>query len=202
MERLTKPKMFLSQKDQMNFDYNLFRDALAEKESTDNYQAVNEGNYLGRYQLGAPALIEAGFVKPGTKNKGLNSPKNWIVGSKKEFLNTPELQEKAMLAYTQKNFGYAQKLGLINQETTPEEQAAILAGTHLVGARGFKKALAGADVRDANGVKPQQYYSFMLDRFKQTTPKAFPDMGYEQQMADNNDLFQNSLRNMMLGGAP
>lgn len=201
MERLTKPKMFLSQKDQMNFDYTLFRDALAEKESTDNYQAVNTGNYLGRYQLGAPALIEAGFVKPGTKNKGLNNAKNWIVGSKKEFLNTPELQEKAMLTYTQKNFGYAQKLGLINQETTPEEQAAILAGTHLVGARGFKKALAGADVRDANGVKPQQYYSFMLDRFKQTSPKA-PPMPYEAASLEDEDIFQNSLRNMMLGGAP
>lgn len=186
----------------MDFDYSLFSNSLAQKESSDNYLAVNKGNYLGRYQLGAPALIEAGFVKPGTTNRGLNSPKNWIVGSKKEFLNTPELQDKAMLNYTQKNFGYAQKMGLFNEDTPPEQKAALLAGAHLVGVRGFKKALGGADVKDANGIKPQQYYDFMLEQFKKASPRALPDMGYEQQMAQNEDLFQNSLRNMMLGGAP
>ena len=186
----------------MNFDYDIFRNALAEKESSDNYEAVNKGNYLGRYQLGAKALSEVGFVKPGTTHRGLNNPKNWIVGDKNEFLKSPDLQEKAMLAYTQKNFGYAQKYGLIGQDTPPEEAAAILAGTHLVGAKGMQKALGGADIKDANNIRPQQYYDFMLNRFRQASPRALPDMSYEQQMAQNEDIFKNSLQSMMLGGAP
>lgn len=186
----------------MNFDYDIFRNALAEKESSDNYEAVNKGNYLGRYQLGSKALQEAGFVKPGTTHKGLNNPKNWIVGSKNEFLKTPELQEKAMLAYTMKNYNYAQKMGLLGDDTPEHEIAGLLAGSHLVGVKGMKKALGGVDVKDANNIRPQQYYDFMLNRFRQNAPKAPMDMGYEQQMAMNEDLFQNSLRNMMLGGAP
>jgi hypothetical protein len=66
----------------------------------------------------------------------------------------------------------------------------------------MKKALMGMDVKDANNVRPQQYYDYMLGRFRQNAPKAPMDMSYEQQMAMNEDLFQNSLKNMMLGGTP
>jgi hypothetical protein len=147
-------------------------------------------------------LSELGFVKPGTTHKGLNNPKNWIVGDKNEFLKSPDLQEKAMLAYTQKNYGYAQKYGLINSDTSPEEEAAILAGTHLVGAKGMQKALAGADVKDANNIRPQQYYDYMLSKFQRIPRSPEVNLPYEQQMAQNEDIFQNSLRSMMLGGAP
>ena len=37
--------------------------------------------------MGAAALIEAGLVKPGTKNAGLDNPNNWLNGlSKSKFL--------------------------------------------------------------------------------------------------------------------
>ncbi|WP_425409006.1 hypothetical protein [Hyphococcus sp.] len=41
--------------------YDDFFDALGLRESSDNYQAVNSAGFLGRYQLGEPALIDVGI---------------------------------------------------------------------------------------------------------------------------------------------
>ena len=44
-----------------NGNYKAFLDALGMRESSNNYQAVNEFGYLGRYQMGALALEDIGF---------------------------------------------------------------------------------------------------------------------------------------------
>ena len=93
-------------------DYSIYSPAIMQKESSGKKDAINRLGYLGLYQMGAPALADAGFVKRGTTNQGLNNPKNWIVGDKKEFLSTPELQDKAFQAYTNKNYERALKKGL------------------------------------------------------------------------------------------
>lgn len=184
-------------------DYSIYSPAIIDKESSGKADAVNRLGYLGLYQMGAPALADAGFVKRGTTNKGLNNPKNWIVGDKKEFLSTPELQDKAFQAYTNKNYERALKKGLFAADAPVEEKLPHLAGAHLVGFNGYMKSLGGADVKDANGIRAQDYYNYMTDYLRKASPRGpMPDMSYEQQMAQNEDIFQNSLRNMMLGGAP
>lgn len=62
-----------------------FKEALAIKESNGNYQSVNSYGYMGKYQFGKGTLK---FI--GIKNTD-------------DFLNNPAKQEKAFVAYVQKN---------------------------------------------------------------------------------------------------
>lgn len=62
-----------------------FKEALALRESNGDYKSVNSYGYMGKYQFGKGTLK---FI--GLKNT-------------KGFLNDPELQEKAFVAYVQKN---------------------------------------------------------------------------------------------------
>ncbi|WCM41977.1 peptidoglycan-binding protein LysM [Flavobacterium sp. CBA20B-1] len=62
-----------------------FKEALALQESNVNYQSVNSYGYMGKYQFGKGTLK---FI--GIKNTD-------------DFLNNPALQEKAFVAYIQKN---------------------------------------------------------------------------------------------------
>ena len=62
-----------------------FKEALAVKESDGDYKAMNSYGYMGKYQFGKGTLK---FI--GLKNT-------------QDFLNNPALQEKAFVAYVQKN---------------------------------------------------------------------------------------------------
>jgi len=62
-----------------------FKEALAIKESDGDYKTVNSYGYMGKYQFGKGTLK---FI--GIKNA-------------KDFINNPALQEKAFVAYVQKN---------------------------------------------------------------------------------------------------
>lgn len=143
------------------FDFKTYSDLIGKRESSDNYKAVNKGGYLGRYQLGAPALIEAGYVKPGTTQAGLKNPKNWVIGNRNEFLYNPEFQDDAFYKYTQKNYQYAQSKGLVKEEDKPEHVAGVLAGSHLVGVNDYKRSLKNPNIADANKVRPSEYYDYV-----------------------------------------
>lgn len=62
-----------------------FKEALALRESNGDYQSVNSYGYMGKYQFGKGTLKFIGMKKTD------------------EFLNNPALQEKAFVAYVQKN---------------------------------------------------------------------------------------------------
>jgi len=62
-----------------------FKEALGFKESQNDYFRVNKFGYLGKYQFGKTTLNVIGIYHI------------------KHFLNTPELQEKAFIANTQRN---------------------------------------------------------------------------------------------------
>jgi len=75
-----------------------FRDRLAAEESRDQqnqgYSAKNAQGYLGRYQLGTLALIDAGFKDRSGKWTGKHGVRNDA-----DFLNDPQAQEKALVDY-------------------------------------------------------------------------------------------------------
>src|SRR6185503_9176877 len=54
-----------------------YLDKLGAMESGNNYGAVNRLGYCGRWQFGAGALIDAGYVHAGTTNRSLLSPAAW-----------------------------------------------------------------------------------------------------------------------------
>lgn len=142
------------------FDYASYKTAIGVRESSGNYGAENTIGYLGMYQMGAMALQDAGYVKSGVNsNKALNDPKNWLKGSKEEFLRNPAMQEDAMRKYTNKQIGYLKSKKVIDNQSSPEEVAGFLAAAHLVGAGGAAQLKAGNVKQDAYGSKSSEYYN-------------------------------------------
>lgn len=123
-----------------------FKEAIAFKESRGNYRVVNDFGYLGKYQFGVETLRALG------------------VHNSNDFLYNPELQEKAFMAYAQRNkwilrndiarFQGKKIRGIIITES------GILAAAHLAGAGSVKKFLrsAGNDTfSDAFGTSMRSY---------------------------------------------
>jgi len=129
-----------------------------------DYAAVNKLGYIGRYQMGAKALADIGWVKPGTTNKGLKNANNWLIGDYNSFIKDPSLQDTAAVRMLETNYDRALRTGVVSADMQPHEVAGHLAGMHLVGLKGYKKSLAGEPVMDANKVVPSRYYNYISER--------------------------------------
>ncbi|MCB0444230.1 MAG: peptidoglycan-binding protein LysM [Gelidibacter sp.] len=123
-----------------------FKEALGFKESRGNYFTVNDLGYLGKYQFGAETLKLIGIYNP------------------QHFLDTPELQEKAFLANTERNKWILRKdikrfVGRKISGITITESG-ILAAAHLAGPGSVKKFLRSYGVdnfSDAFGTSIASY---------------------------------------------
>jgi hypothetical protein len=123
----------------------MFLNAVGHRESSNRYTVVNKWGYMGKYQFGKRTL----------KNLGYNV-------SRKEFLNSPHLQEMAMLDLLSHNKKILQSY--INTHEgeiihgTKITESGILAAAHLAGSgnvrRYFKK---GKQFKDGNGTKLTSY---------------------------------------------
>jgi hypothetical protein len=127
------------------------------------YKCVNNLNYLGKYQFGAPALITQKYVKEGTSMAGLSNPNNWTgkngINSKDDFLNNPDVQEAIMFQNMKNNCRQMSAGGLITPNTPHPIIAGHLMAAHLVGAGGENTATkAGTPSFDANGTSNVKYY--------------------------------------------
>lgn len=104
-----------------------FKEALAFKESRGNYFTVNDLGYLGKYQFGAETLKLLGVYNP------------------EFFLYTPELQEKAFLANSERNKWILRKdiARFVGKEIhgITITESGILAAAHLAGPGSVKKFL-------------------------------------------------------------
>ncbi len=126
-----------------------FLKAIGFKESGNKYDIVNRFGYMGKYQFGKRTLRGLGFKM-----------------SKEEFLNSPEIQEKAMYKLLQTNKKYLQKYideyeGQVVHGVLVTESG-LLAAAHLGGAGSVKKWFRTGKVRkDGNGVKITTY----MERF-------------------------------------
>lgn len=123
-----------------------FKEALAFKESRGDYFTVNSLGYLGKYQFGRGTLRLLG------------------IHDTKEFLNNPELQEKAFIANAERNKWILRRdikrfVGKkINGVTVTE--SGILAAAHLAGPGSVKHYLRsfGTDnFADAFGTTIEYY---------------------------------------------
>jgi len=123
----------------------MFLNAIGMRESSNRYDVVNKWGYMGKYQFGRKTL----------KNLGYDV-------TRKEFLNSPILQEKAMLDLLNHNKKILQKY--INYwdgkkiNGTIITESGILAAAHLAGAGNVKRFLReGREFRDGNGTKLTRY---------------------------------------------
>lgn len=122
-----------------------FLNAIGYYESRNNYKAVNTLGYMGRYQFGRKTLKGLGYKC-----------------SKSEFLNSPTLQEKAMLDLLEHNQRILQRYidywdGRTIKGNTITKSG-ILAAAHLAGAGNVKRYfMRGEDFSDAYGTKLTKY---------------------------------------------
>lgn len=122
-----------------------FLNAVGHYESRNNYKAVNTLGYMGRYQFGRKTLRGLGYEC-----------------SKSEFLNSPILQEKAMMDLLEHNQNILRKYidywdgRTIGGDTITE--SGILAAAHLAGPGNVKRYLMhGDNFSDAYGTKLTKY---------------------------------------------
>ncbi len=150
-------------------DYDKFLEALAAKESGGRYGIVNGSGYLGKYQMGELALIDAGYYeRDGTsKNdwKGTWTGKDGV-HSKGDFLGSPDAQENAIRGYMGKQWDYIRHYGLDKHigKTMSDgvvlTESGLLAGAHLGGIgnlRDYVNSNGRTDFKDGNGTPVSSY---------------------------------------------
>ena len=127
--------------------YNLetFLYDMAERESSNRYDVVNQYGYMGAYQFGSQTLKNLGYKV-----------------TRKEFLSNPILQEEAMLKLLKANKHTLRKQikkydgKLVNGVLVTE--SGLLAAAHLVGAGTVRKWVRnGKKYTDGNGVDLTSY---------------------------------------------
>ena len=127
--------------------YNLdtFLYDMAERESSNRYDVVNQYGYMGAYQFGSETLKNLGYKV-----------------TRKEFLSNPILQEEAMLKLLKANKHTLRRQikkydgKLVNGVLVTE--SGLLAAAHLVGAGTVRKWIRnGKKYTDGNGVDLTSY---------------------------------------------
>lgn len=118
---------------------------IGHRESGNRYDIVNRFGYMGRYQFGKATLKGLGFDV-----------------TKKEFLNTPELQDSAMMALLNHNKEKLQEYIDIYDGKTIHgltiTESGILAAAHLGGQGSVKRFFKNGKVfKDANGTRITSY---------------------------------------------
>ena len=124
---------------------NSFLDDLGHRESSNRYDVVNQYGYMGKYQFGKSTLKGLGYDI-----------------SKREFLNSPEIQEEAIVKLLKANKKVLKRQinkydgKLVNGILVTE--SGLLAAAHLVGPGSVKKWVRnGRMFEDGNGIKLTEY---------------------------------------------
>ena len=143
---IVEPKLEVKIKIPAIRNHNKFLDEVGFRESSNNYKAVNQFGYLGKYQFGRKTLNAIGFEDI----------------SNYEFLSNPEIQEEAMLVLLQKNkHTLRREIKKYVGETVNGiyiTESGILAAAHLGGAGNVRKFFRkGHEFEDGNGTKMTSY---------------------------------------------
>ena len=123
-----------------------FLDDIGFRESSNNYRAVNQFGYLGKYQFGRKTLNSLGYEDV----------------SNREFLENASIQEEAMYALLNHNKRILRRqIQKYHGETIHGvyiTESGILAAAHLAGAGNVRKFFRkGYEFKDGNGTKMTSY---------------------------------------------
>jgi|GEM_PF-1926461 len=119
-----------------------FYDDLGARESGGNYHSINKYGYVGKYQMGESAMIDAGYYKKSSGNynndwSGQFTGKDGIY-SLKDFLQNKQAQENAQKAFKKAQWNQLKSVGAdkyIGKEINGVKitQSGLLAAAHLKG---------------------------------------------------------------------
>lgn len=155
-------------------------DAIGFKESSSipggvqYYNRVNQFGFVGKYQFGAPALSDLGYIKVSQgrspKNSDMDDSSYWSgkggIRSKQDFFNSAKVQEDVMFQNMQRNYNTMKRRGVITTGDTAERVAGLIAVAHLLGAGGAIKYAKGVDGKDGNGTSGTAYYTLGANAVK------------------------------------
>ena len=127
-------------------NHNKFLDDIGFRESSNNYKAVNQFGYLGKYQFGRKTLNNLGFENI----------------SNREFLENNSIQEEAMYALLNHNKKILRRqIEKYHGKTIHGiyiTESGILAAAHLAGPGNVRKFFRkGYEFQDGNGTKMTSY---------------------------------------------
>ena len=148
---------------------NDFYNDLGARESGGNYSSVNKYGYVGKYQMGEAAMIDAGYYKKpsGKYNNdwsGQFTGKDGVY-SVEDFLKNKQAQENAQKAFKQAQWNQLKAIGAdkyIGKEINGVKitQSGLLAAAHLKGPGAVKEYLQsdGKNIpKDAFGTSVESY---------------------------------------------
>ena len=150
-------------------EWQKYCDVLGQRESGNKYNVVNKLGYSGRWQFGALALQDLGYVKPHISNKGMASPAAWQgkdgINSREAWLGTKTVQDSVMREYTQRHYQSLLQAGTVKNTSSPAHVAGTLAAAHLMGIGNAIKLKDGVVTSDAFGTTSMSYYSLLSKAF-------------------------------------
>jgi len=153
------------------------RAAMLQRESSGDYTDYNVYGYQGGYQFGAAALETIGYLKEGASKRGnsaMKNPENWTgkngIKSLQDWLGAPMVQDMAFNELAAFNEKELRRLGVIDENTPPEQVAGYLAAAHLLGPGGV--AEQGLGGKDAFGTSGQEYYDLGVAAASGAQPSA------------------------------
>lgn len=140
-----------------------YKKILGQRESSNKYDCVNSIGYCGKWQFGAPALIDFGYVRAGTSTRSLAIKEVWTgkdgIQSREDFLaNKDNVQDKLILAYTRRHYKILSNMGVVGASDETGKVCGYLMAAHLKGPGGAKKLASGTDNADGYGTKASDYF--------------------------------------------
>jgi hypothetical protein len=154
-------------------DWETYKNVLGQRESGNNYASVNNIGFCGRWQFGAGALIDCGYVRAGSTTRGLRSPSCWTgkdgISSRQAWLSNSKVQDAAMLVFTRADYKALLRMKVITESSPKAVVAGYLAAAHLKGPGGARQLKNGQDNKDAYGTEASSYYKLLSGALGGTT---------------------------------
>jgi hypothetical protein len=131
------------------------------------YDKTNQFGYLGKYQMGAAALADLGYIKLDAYRlygqRALDYPSSWTgrdgIASKGEFLSSSSVQENAMDRLASINYNRMVQSGTIRSSDSADMVAGKLSVAHLLGSGGANTWTRTGLGQDANNTSGTRYYN-------------------------------------------
>lgn len=167
---------------------------------------VNKWGYTGKYQFGASALAETGFIdkkkllqaSKGVRNGSnarahkafLSDNSNWLIGNWEQYKNSHEMQDISFRKLTENNIKYGRSI----HKGDVKKMMGFAMAAHLKGAGNAKKwYLNGINSKDGNGTRTSDYAKFgegalkwvyPLDNTSNVIPRNSKDLANFAQNAE------------------
>lgn len=137
------------------------------RESNWNYSARNSYGYIGKYQFGAMALVDRGYIKLEAQRAHGNTAtaisSSWTgkdnIRSIEDWFNATEVQEKVMFEQMKANYATLMRISGLTKTDDVCTVAGMLSVSHLLGAGGAKSWRQTGGGQDANGTTGADYFN-------------------------------------------